>query len=344
MDAEGHVMADERYQWLDQEAAERLLRGEPVDPVDDASRAQAEILARALAAARTPMAAASDGELPGEAAALAAFRKAVAERAADAVLPGPAGRAPTDLGAVRLVPVHGGRRWGRSLRYGLAAAFAAVTVGGVAVAAGTGVLPLTAEPAPGGSVTTVDTGTPAASGSPTAGTGVPAVPTGPGVRTTTPGATGGPTTATAGPGGKDGATATPGGTPSESPRTRDEERLKVVKACQDFRSGKLSGSGRDRLVNALRNGETVKRYCDRILSGVPATATTRPTSGRTPSGGGSGSGGSGGGADSGSSDGDDKSDRGGKDHDRDKGRGHADRDRGQGSQAPGKHGTDRSRS
>ncbi|MET8508875.1 extensin, partial [Streptomyces sp. NPDC004787] len=76
-------MADE-YQWLDQEAAERLLRGEPVDPVGTPARAQAELLARALDSARTPAAgplAGPDGELPGEAAALAAFRKAVAERA-----------------------------------------------------------------------------------------------------------------------------------------------------------------------------------------------------------------------------------------------------------------------
>ncbi|MFJ9578646.1 hypothetical protein ACIRQF_20025 [Streptomyces sp. NPDC101191] len=340
-------MADERYQWLDQEAAERLLRGEPVDPVDDVSRAQAELLARALDAARTPMALDRDGELPGEAAALAAFRKVAAERA-DAVLPGSAGRAATDLGAVRIVPVHAGRRWGRSLRYGLAAAFAAVTVGGVAVAAGTGVLPLTAEPEPGRSVTAVDTGPPVTSGSPTggAGTEVP-VPTGPGVRTTTPGASNGPTTATAGPGGESGKTAGPVGTPSDGPEVRDEERAKVVKACQDFRAGRLAGSGRDRLVNALRNGETVKRYCDRILSGAPVTATTRPAAGRTPSGnGGSGSGGSGGGSDSGSADGDDKSDRGGKgrDRDHDTGRGNADRDRDQGSHAPGKHGTDSSRS
>lgn len=41
-------MADERYQWLDQEAAERLLRGEPVDLADDLARSRAERLAEAL--------------------------------------------------------------------------------------------------------------------------------------------------------------------------------------------------------------------------------------------------------------------------------------------------------
>ncbi|MFE6876976.1 hypothetical protein ACFVBK_21035, partial [Streptomyces sp. NPDC057677] len=70
-------MADERYQWLDQEAAERLLRGEPVDAVDDHTRSRAERLAEALDAARTPtLPPAARTELPGEAAALAAFRAA----------------------------------------------------------------------------------------------------------------------------------------------------------------------------------------------------------------------------------------------------------------------------
>ncbi|MDV9193345.1 hypothetical protein R6L23_34925, partial [Streptomyces sp. SR27] len=60
-------MADERYQWLDQEAAERLLRGEPVDTVDDRARRQAERLAKALDTARTPdLPPAVRTELPGE--------------------------------------------------------------------------------------------------------------------------------------------------------------------------------------------------------------------------------------------------------------------------------------
>ncbi|MFF6773778.1 hypothetical protein ACFY8W_09450 [Streptomyces sp. NPDC012637] len=344
-------MADERYQWLDQEAAERLLRGEPVDPVDDASRAQAELLARVLETARTPAAgpvAGPDGELPGEAAALAAFRKAVAERAAGAAVPGYAGQAATDLGRVRIAPVLTGRRWGRSLRYGLAAAVAAVTVGGVAVAAGTGMLPLTTDPEPGKSVVSVGTtppgesGSPGTSGSPSggAGTQVPGVPTDRDGQNATPGATDGPGTS-AGAGG----TARPGET-ADGRTPEGDERTKVIQACQDYRAGRLADSGRDRLVNALRSGETVKRYCDRILSGAPATATAtpKPTAGRTSSGG-PGSGGSGD-SDSGSADGDDKSDRG--DHDRDHGK-NRDRDGGGnggtgGATNGGTHGKDRSRS
>ena len=47
-DAEGHVMADERYEWLDKDAAERLLRGEPVEAADEHARTQAARLSRAL--------------------------------------------------------------------------------------------------------------------------------------------------------------------------------------------------------------------------------------------------------------------------------------------------------
>ncbi|NEA07882.1 hypothetical protein G3I27_06680, partial [Streptomyces sp. SID10692] len=47
MDAEGHVMADEHYEWLDKDAAEKLLRGEPVVPVGDGARTDAFRLAEA---------------------------------------------------------------------------------------------------------------------------------------------------------------------------------------------------------------------------------------------------------------------------------------------------------
>ncbi|MET9954592.1 hypothetical protein ABZ135_24030 [Streptomyces sp. NPDC006339] len=356
-------MADERYQWLDQEAAERLLRGEPVDPVDDASRAQAELLARALDTARTPTAAAMDGELPGEAAALAAFRKAVAERAtaATAAAPGSAGRsAPADLGAVRIAPVLTGRRWGRSLRYGIAAALAAVTVGGVAVAAGTGMLPLTSEPAPGRSVTAADTTAPTVSGSPGDGTGdgtdVPGVPADRDGRTGTPGPTDGPSTTAPGPGDTAGATTGPdGGTagPDQGGALRDK---RIVEACKDYRAGRLTDSGRQRIAGSLRSGETVKRYCERVLAGAPSTGATQPpvSTGRTSGtsgvpggspGSGSGSGSGSGGTESGDADGDDKDDRGDRNREGGAGgsRGGAE-GAGGGPEGAGTHGKDRSRS
>lgn len=193
------------------------------------------------------------------------------------------------------------RRWGRSFRYGLAAAVAAVTVGGVAVAAGTGVLPMVG-PAPASSVTAGETTDPLVSedpgirqdpeapptrpggddptpgASPTAGddTGTSAPPTGgpdghgtdtrgpgtPKPGTSTPGAS----TGTTGPGGKDKET---GGTGGDPGGTNSWER--VAKACREYRSGKLDATGRQGLMNTLRAGETLRRYCDRILGGATGT-------------------------------------------------------------------------
>ncbi|MFE0733991.1 hypothetical protein [Streptomyces sp. NPDC058855] len=304
-------MADERYQWLDQEAAERLLRGEPVDAVDDRARSQAQRLAEALGTARTPSAAVpADAELPGEAAALAAFRKAVAERAA---LTGatagsgapsvPAG--PVDLGRVRLTPVTvPARRWGRSVRYGLAAAVAAVTVGGVAVAAGTGVLPLVG-PSPANSVTAAESPEPVVTETPGVrqdpGTPPPATPDRDGRTPGTP-ATGTPgTSPSAGGGHPDGGSGaasggtSPGRTTGAPDGAGDHTGTDTgagtgtspgtdstgggtalpdtpLKACRDFRAGRLDEAGRRQLAGRLRSGETLSRYCDRILPVDTGTA------------------------------------------------------------------------
>ncbi|MGW0118106.1 hypothetical protein [Streptomyces sp. NPDC003327] len=303
-------MADERYQWLDQEAAERLLRGEPVDAVDDRTRSRARRLAEALDTARTPaLAADPTAELPGEAAALAAFRKVTAERAAlaaetaaltaaaaDAGTPDAPAGARADLGRIRIAPLAApARRWGRSVRYGLAAAVAAVTVGGVAVAAGTGVLPI-GGPEPAASVTAVESpepvitdspgirkdpdtppahpdpdgrpsGTP---GTPTAGT--PAPPSG-GTATDpsgTPGTDAGDPASTGGTDdGKDKSDGTGGPGTTLTP---DKARAR----CLDYRAGRLDDAGRRQLTDSLPAGETLRRYCDRILSsetGAPGGST-----------------------------------------------------------------------
>ncbi|MFB7029741.1 MULTISPECIES: hypothetical protein [unclassified Streptomyces] len=316
-------MADERYQWLDEEAAERLLRGEPVDPVDpadDLARPRAGRLAEALDAVRTPVA---GGELPGEAAALAAFREATAARAAaaPAAAPAPAARGntagetvPADLGRVRLARVAAPpRRWGRSARYGLAAAVAAVAVGGVAVAAGTGVLPLVG-PAPASSVSAGETARPLVSPEPgdiREDSGIPGPPPpgedrtrgaspSAGTASPAPDVTGPDTTAPDGdrpegdgadrpkrdvpePGrGTAGTDEAPDPDPTRGP-DRDgsgngngngngngvtDLRQKAVEACRAYRSGKLDDGGRRRLADTLRNGETLRRYCDRVLSGA----------------------------------------------------------------------------
>ncbi|MGW2258506.1 hypothetical protein ACWCXE_11720 [Streptomyces sp. NPDC001780] len=72
-------MADEHDAWLDKDAAERLLCGEPVAPTgDDRTRGRTVRLDAALRelAADADITYANNRELPGEAAAVAAFRRA----------------------------------------------------------------------------------------------------------------------------------------------------------------------------------------------------------------------------------------------------------------------------
>ncbi|MDT9688776.1 hypothetical protein Q5762_10475 [Streptomyces sp. P9(2023)] len=283
-------MADERYQWLDQDAAERLLRGEPVDAVDDHSRAEAERLAQALAAARPhPVLRAADAELPGEAAALAAFRKAAAERGRAVRPAAHTSHAVAELDAVRITRAHGARSWGRSLRYGLAAAVAAVAVGGVAVASGTGMLPFTTDgPTPAGSVSAADTPGPIASNSPDsspspgphADTGTPSAPpagdsgsASPETSSTPPAIAGpGGTGASEGPGGKGDVTPEPGTSGGPADQGGDPSRDRLVKACKDFRAGRIDDTAKDRLAKSARDGETVRRFCDRLLGGKPTSS------------------------------------------------------------------------
>ncbi|PZT77996.1 MULTISPECIES: hypothetical protein [unclassified Streptomyces] len=158
-------MADEQYAWLDKEAAEKLLRGDPVVLAEGRPRQDAERLAAALdAVSRAALPAA--GQLHGEAAALAAFR-AAPRRPRPATAHAADG---DDSGTAVLAPVHLGRapatgtarprghrpyRWSRPLRFGLAASLACCAIGGVAVAAGSGVLPVPFgrhDPAPATSV------------------------------------------------------------------------------------------------------------------------------------------------------------------------------------------------
>ncbi|MFE0516763.1 hypothetical protein ACFW2E_44665, partial [Streptomyces sp. NPDC058964] len=137
-------------QWLNREAAERLLSGESPEVADALAREQAERLAKALGALSVD-AAPTGAELPGEQAALAAFRKAREAAAAEGTVVGHrgepsarrSGRGP-DAGLVRIGgPSRAASRprWARPVRFALAASLAAGMVGGVAVAAGTGALP-----------------------------------------------------------------------------------------------------------------------------------------------------------------------------------------------------------
>ncbi|RKT06481.1 hypothetical protein BX286_4523 [Streptomyces sp. 3211.6] len=173
-------MADEHKAWLDGATAEELLRGRAAAPVgpgaDPRARAEAARL-RAALDALTPRTA-DRGELPGEAAALAAFRAAHATRAAAPATAAPAaGRSGApgagvpdepliDLAPIPVVRIPAQRRHGTPARFGLAAALAGVAVGGIAAVAGTGLLDrdarLSAGPAPAVSVSADSERTPAA--------------------------------------------------------------------------------------------------------------------------------------------------------------------------------------
>ncbi|WP_449342041.1 hypothetical protein, partial [Streptomyces aurantiogriseus] len=325
----GSAAGRARGRWLDRATAERLLSGEMSDnAVAPAHRAEAERLAgtlnalAALSADPTP----PDEELPGEAAALAAFRKARAERADSAAGPviaaregsagegaalaafrrargaraaepvagedfgedrpgesaalaafraARAGRADrdaepsapdADAGLVRIdgrAAAGARHRWKRPARLGLAAALAVGMVGGVAVAAGTGVLPTPfdrAEPEPAASVSaaaTPDSNRPFVS--------------------PTPGATTGDGEGEATPDGAPSATPAPNaegnakGGPDDDPAARDGGGVPsgVASACRDVRDGKtLNGERRRTLEGAAGGSSRVPAYCAQVLDPV----------------------------------------------------------------------------
>lgn len=264
-------MADEQYRWLDRETAERLLRGESLEAVDAADRDQAERLAKTLEAltVEPPLISA---ELPGEAAALAAFRAARADRDdASATVGHGSGSQVTDSGLVRIgAPARAARRprWGRPVRLGLAAALAVGMVGGVAVAAGTGVLPTPFD--------TDERGRPAASVpaapperpliSPSPGSGVQGEPTPDGDAEA-------PTDSGTAPETEPGGPATDRGSDGD----RDEHSggwwKAVTSSCRDVRDGKqLSLDRRRTLESAAGSSARVWKYCKSVLADAGESA------------------------------------------------------------------------
>ncbi|MFD3588671.1 hypothetical protein [Streptomyces sp. NPDC058683] len=256
-------MADEQDKWLNRVTAERLLRGESLEAVDDSARDQAERLARtlgALSAGTTP----ATVELPGEEAALAAFRKA-RESAGDewtsvARQPGRFGR-DSDAGLVRIgagprpprVPA-----WARPARFALAAALTAGMLGGVAVAAGTGVLPTPFDgnrPAPGASVSAA---------------GTPVRPQGsPSTESLLGGETGAPSAS---------ATSRAPVPPSPDPSGKPKERgtgsrgtsgngwSRALAFCRDIQDGKSLGADRRRVLEGLAGGAArVNKFCKALV-------------------------------------------------------------------------------
>ncbi|WP_406442810.1 hypothetical protein OHB14_28075 [Streptomyces sp. NBC_01613] len=264
-------MADEHYRWLDRETAEALLRGESLEAVDAVARDQAERLAKTLGelTAEPPL---SSAELPGEAAALAAFRLARSggSAAQDTVGRHRARPSASDAGLVRIGggPGTGRSRRFRSARFGLTAVLAAGMLGGVAFAATSGVFPTpfgNDVPGPGASVSAGATPKrPFMSPSPNGALGEP----------TPDGSTGG-STAPATPGGPS------GGDTSAKPGS-DEKNGNVggwwrgaPSACRDVRDGKELSADRRRALEGAAGGTNPRRvwkYCKYVLAVTEGTA------------------------------------------------------------------------
>ncbi|MEU9569352.1 hypothetical protein AB0D62_05605 [Streptomyces massasporeus] len=265
-------MADEQYRWLDRETAERLLSGEPPGAVEGAGRNQAEQLARTLGALSATPPLASD-ELPGEAAAMAAFRKARAERddvaAALAATGGSDAAGVPDAGLVRIgAPGDGGTgtarppRWARPARLALAAVLAVGMVGGVALAAGTGALraPFGGdEPHPGASVSASvpHPERPLVSPSPSDAAQGGSTPDD---------APGGSSTGGAGAQGRD--DEHDAADPKQDGRKdgSGDDRGEITAACRDLRDGKWLDPDRRRALRDAASGPRVWKYCKGVLS------------------------------------------------------------------------------
>jgi hypothetical protein len=267
-------MADERSavgggtprtpgRWLDRETAELLLRGESLEAVDPAARDQAERLARTLGALAVEPTS-GKAELPGEEAALAAFRAARTGNDVERSALGRPGRAhSSDAGLVRLgrpVETVRGPRLGRPARFGLTAALAVGLAGGVAVAAGTGVLPSPFDdPTPAASISAAATpDRPLISPSPsgTSGSGTPSAGGGTAGSGDSSGeAVGGSTDRTPASGSGEDESAHPGSWWSA-----------VASSCRAVRDGKSLEPGRKRTLEGAAGGTShVWTYCKRLL-------------------------------------------------------------------------------
>ncbi|WP_338896428.1 hypothetical protein WBG99_12645 [Streptomyces sp. TG1A-60] len=308
-------MADEQNRWLNRDAVERLLRGEPLEAVDADTRARADRLAEALDALTAELSPPTpqNTELPGEEAALAAFRMARTAgatrvgsttgparaarsgRDGEAAGPGGGGRPDAsplvaDAGLVRLgrperpVPDGGDAGWGRSVRFGLAAALAAGMLGGVAVAAGSGALSAFRDDEPEPTVSAAHTPDRPSPGDKERDDhkGMPGDPppeSFPGGSTKGDAPTGDST------GGED-ENEQPRGTGQDGNPAR-ERWNSVLSACRDVRDGKgLDVDRRRGLEDAAGGGggKKLKRYCEDVLAGGADKRGSRPGAGTGTSG------------------------------------------------------------
>ncbi|MDH6191070.1 hypothetical protein M2168_004102 [Streptomyces sp. CZ24] len=278
-------MADEHHGWPTEDATERLLRGEhsgPADAPPDPPEAAALRAAFATLTAPGPaeQAAAREEE------AVAAFRTAHRE---------------TGAGVVRLGrPAPAPSRWGRPVRFGLAVALGGFMIGGVAMAAGAGVLPSpfrgTENPAPAASVS-ADSSSPEVLVSPEPDPSEPASPTppdspsppasSPGEPTPEEDETDPPRSGTPTPE----SSPHPGRTPSRGGGWDWEERTEI--ACRAYEDGTMDAEHRRRLERLAKGGPgAIERFCRGVLDlprqepqltlpavPVPGTGGDRPDGG-----------------------------------------------------------------
>ncbi|MFJ3978490.1 hypothetical protein [Streptomyces sp. NPDC090021] len=308
-------MADERDRWLDEAAAEAFLRGGPTEPVgpaaDPRAATQAARLRAALDGLAAMAAAPTGGELPGEETAVEAYR-AARGAAPRTIVPSAADGGPGEplvaLGAVLPAPAPTRRR-ARTVSFGLAAALASVAAGGLAAAAGVGLLDRsrqdTAGPGPamsvsagespvpddGGDAPTVapkllptplpegsDPGFAPAPPSPTVGgRAVPGTGTVPDTfpDTSASGGSGrGPRDDQSGPGDREVSRDTLGTGELGKDRQREQESRLKVDLCEEYRKGRLSDDRRERLSRLADGLLRIPAYCASVLD-TDSGGTTR---------------------------------------------------------------------
>ncbi|UQA93456.1 hypothetical protein [Streptomyces halobius] len=304
-------MADDPYNWLDKDAAERMLRGDPVGSRDGVGARELEQL---LAAAKAVGAGApGTAELPGEEAALAAFRRAHH------------GTGP------RVSAVSGTRSGGfaertclgRPFRRGFAVALTVCAIGGVAVAAGTGMLPPFEgdgpEPEPGSSVSAAETPGILESKQPSGGTASPSPHQTPGEHSPGPSGTtspGGGPSGSQRPGGGGGRDNTAGGSGDDGktrPGDVDSKKL-LLSLCRDYQSGKGDSMDSDKLGRLAREAgsrDKVGDFCRTYLASHQDDGRSGDNNGNGGDDGHSGGSGGSGGSDHGNANGGGKGNGGG---------------------------------
>ncbi|MEU0441580.1 hypothetical protein ABZ202_17730 [Streptomyces sp. NPDC006186] len=269
--------------WLDRDTADRLLNGEPLDHLTPPAREQAERIADALGALAVTATPDPTAALPGEEAALAAFRAARDTAAGEGTADGERACRPAaeeraaDVGLVRIGPAPavsgapaapGRARRFRPARLALAAALTVGMVGGVAVAAGSGALrsPFDGPAAPGPAATVSADVTPAHPLTPPTPTGT-AVPDGDAPGTTGPDA--GDGTA------RDGAaTGDPGAPAASGSPDADPGRTADARACRELHAGHSLDDGRRHALEGAAGGPArVRAYCRGVLAGDRDTGT-----------------------------------------------------------------------